>query len=71
MTSGYPSSREAQGLGTEYSRSADWHIEADLAHGLFEQEAVFGHLDGFERSADELLRHNVRALRLPPARSRD
>ena len=30
------------------------HVEADADHGVFEEEAVFGLLDGFELGADEL-----------------
>ena len=29
------------------------HVEADLVHRVFEEQAVFGFLDGFELGADE------------------
>ena len=55
MTSGKPSVWASSIASGSVSRqTALRHVEADRAHRVLEQLAVFGHLDGLDRRADQL-----------------
>ncbi len=45
---------EVQAVAQVVDERGARHVEADLVHGVFEQETVFGLLDGVQLGADQL-----------------
>ena len=55
--------RQLHRFGEISRQAALRHVETDRAHRVLEQLAVFGHLDGLDRRANQLARRTSRACR--------